>query len=563
MMRRIPARRERGVALIMVLILVVVLLILIGALLDFMPRELDQAAYTGYDDRSLYAADSGVQYATEALENAAGNGFYPTPAPLPNGVPFASVYLDPSPSPSASPDAQVWIQAAAPQSGLATYYIVSIGTWHGISHRVDAVVSQRPFNSREFVAKNNQPNNFFVSGLMYFDGPIYLEGNPDPVNIQWYNNVQPVFGDDAEIAGNFKWYGPGGKAGQAPVGNEWNFVDAKGKAGMSFVPANTLAYPSLTDTDAIANEAWSGTRSGTTLPTPPNGNGVYMDQHEAAVKDPNDHTCNGLPEVDSGIFVEGNANVAMASTPTTQTFVLSPAGANSFSPTDTVTIAIDFTAGTTVVTDVNVKTGKTIGSNTYCGTPSGDPQGSTGANGVLFVDGNVAGISGTVHGDYTIAVPDNTTSGAGADDIVVDGPIRYQNDPDVNNPTFCGCQSADMLGMYAHDIKMSQSIPGAVQIEAALFAGNQADVQAQNPDGSFMVQGKLGGMSVRGVLNVYGSVVQNYVKPLGIFNPKTGGLVAGWADTYNWDRRYTQRVPPGMPESDHYSIVAWKDVGAP
>jgi hypothetical protein len=454
----------------------------------------------------------------------------------------------------------VWIQASAPGNGLATYYLTSIGNWHGVSHRVDAVVSQRPFNSRAYVAKNNARGNYFVSGLMSFDGPVYLEGNPNPINIQWYKNVAPVFGDDAEISGNYRWFGPGGKAGVAPVGNEWNFVDAKGKSGMTFVGAGALAFPPLTDTDLVANEAWSGSRTGSTMPSP--GNGVWMDEHKAAVANPPDPTCNGLPEVETGIYVQGDANVSMTSTATTQTFALTPSGsANSYSANDNVTITIDFTANTTNVDDLNVTTGKTV-TNTYCGTPSGDPQSSSGANGVLFVNGDIKGISGTVHGDYTIAVPDNTTSGSGANDIIVNGPILYQNDPDAANKTYCNCQSTDMLGMYGHDIKMSQSIPGAVQIEAALFAGNSADVAIQNNDGAFMVQGKLGGMSVRGVLNVYGSVVQNFVMPLGVFDPRSGLLVNGWGDTYNWDRRFTLRVPPGMPESDKYSIVAWKDVGA-
>jgi len=553
----------RGFALIMVLMFVVVLLILIGALLDFMPIELSQASYTGYDDRSLYAADSGVQYATESLENAAASGFFPTPAPMPAGTPFATVYLDSSPGPSASPDAQVWIQASSQGSGLATYYVTSIGYWHGISHRVDAVVAQRPFNSRAFVAKNNARGNYFVSGLMSFDGPVYLEGNPNDVNIQWYNNVVPVFGDDAEISGNYKWFGPGGKAGVAPVGSQWKFVDAKGKSGITFVGPGSLAFPSLTDTDAVGNEAWSGSRTGSTLPIPPS-KGVFMDQHLASQSGKTDPSCNGLPQVDSGIFVEGDANISMTSTATTQTFALTPTGSgNSYSPTDNVTITIDFTANTTNVNDVNAKTGKSVSQNTYCGTPSGDPQGSIGANGVLFVDGDVKGISGTVHGAYTVAVPDNTTSGSGANDIIINGAIRYQNDPDAANKTYCNCQSADMLGLYGHDIKMSQSIPAGVQIEAALFAGNSADVAIKNTDGAFMVQGKLNGMGIRGVLNVYGSVVQNFVMPLGVFDPRTGLLVDGWGDTYNWDRRFTSRVPPGMPESDKYSIVAWKDVGVP
>lgn len=443
---------------------------------------------------------------------------------------------------------------------MATYYVTSIGQWHGVSHRVDAVLAQEPFNSLSYVAKNNESGNYFVSGLMSFDGPVYLEGSTNPVNIQWYNNVAPVFGDNATISGNYRWFGPGGAAGVAPVGKQWNFVNAKGSAGMSFVPPDDLKFPALTDSTAVANEAYSGSRTGATYPNP-GGNGIYIDQHAAIAPGKTDPTCGGLSQVDSGIYVQGDASVSMSSTGTTQTFVFAPGGGPSRFSTDTFTIQIDFSSNSTTVFDKPPVGKATMAA--YCGIPSGDPQSASGANGVIFVDGNVTGLSGTVHGDYTLAVPDNAISGAGAGDVTITGPVQYQNDPDKNNPSFCNCQSSDMLGIYAHDIKMAKSIPGTVQIEAAMFAGNSADVAIKNPDGSFMVRGNMNGMGARGVLNVYGSVVQNFVAPLGIFNPATGRLVDGWADTYNWDRRFTQRVPPGMPESDKYNIVAWKDVGTP
>jgi hypothetical protein len=120
-----------------------------------------------------------------------------------------------------------------------------------------------------------------------------------------------------------------------------------------------------------------------------------------------------------------------------------------------------------------------------------------------------------------------------------------------------------MLGVYAHDVEVSQkAILGAAQFEIAIFAGNSADVSAKNPDGAYMVQGAFTG-GPRGTLNVFGSVVQNYIQPLGVFDPSTGKLVQDWADTYNWDKRFLTHVPPGMPESDSYVPVAWKDIGTP
>lgn len=553
-------RHRRGIALLTVLLIVVVLLILIGALLDFMPVELNQAAYVGYDNRSLYAADAGVQYAAEKIEEDAANGVVPTPAPTPGGKPYVQFSLDPSPSPSASPDVSVYIQAVGPTTGQATYYVTSIGTVGGLSHRVDAVLQEEPLNSDLLLGKNNAPGNYFVSGLMYFDGPVYLEGATHPINIQWYNNVTPVFGDTAQISGNYKWYGPT-KTGVPGNAAQWADVDAKGQGGMTFSGPDAVSYPALTDSAAVANEAFSGTQGGTTIPSP--AKGVYMDGAAAIGGSGATSTCNGLPQVDSGIFVQGDADIAMTSTPTTQTFLFSPSGtAASFSPLDTLTVTIDFSADTTTAKQTDPLTNQST-STVYCGTPSGDTQGPSTANGVIFVDGDVDALAGTVHGDYTVAVPDDTTSGTGANNVVLTGNITLQNDPDPANPGYCNCQSTDMLGIYAHDVLVSQKfIPGAAQFEAAIFAGNQADVAANNPDGAYMVQGPFTG-GARGTLNVFGSVVQNYVQPLGVFNPGTGKLVRDWADTYNWDRRFLNRVPPGMPQSDRYAPIAWKDVGTP
>jgi hypothetical protein len=492
------------------------------------------------------------------IESDADSGIDPTPGPTPGAVPFAQFYMEPSPAPSASPDAQVYIQGVGPDTGQQTYYLESIGYYDGIPHRVDAIVQQQPLNSNLLFGKNNAPGNYFVSGLMYFDGPVYLEGATNPINIQWYNNVAPVFGSTAQISGSYKFYGPGGPATPGP--NQWIDVDAQGQSGLTFSGPDAQNYPALTDSAAVANEAYTGTQSGTTFPTPPTL-GLYMDGHLGATPPGTDPTCSGLPEVDTGLFINGDANIAMTSTPTVQTFTFTGALPTPFSG-DTLTVAVDFSANTTTITDTPPAPGHPT-SGTYCGTPSGEPQGPNTANGVIFVDGNVDELAGSVHGDYTIAVPDAATSGLGANNVILTGNIGLQNDPDPANADFCNCLSTDMLGIYAHDVEVSQKyIAGAAQFEAAVFAGNEADVLASDTQGSYEVQGGFTN-GARGTLNVFGSVVQNYVQPLGVFNPGNGQLVKDWADTYNWDKRLLTNVPPGMPESDTYVPIAWQDIGTP
>jgi len=552
-------RDKRGIALITVLLIFVIMLILIGALLNWMPVELNQSSYVGYDNRSLYAADAGVQFAIEQISSDYNEGVEPTAAPTPGNTPFASFYLEPSPSPSASPDVQVWIQAVGAGSGPAVYYVRSIGTFDNIPHRVDAVIQQEPLNGNLLFGKDNGAGNYFVGGLMYFDGPVYLQGNSNPVNIEWYNNnpPTPVFAMGAQIAGSYTIWKASSQATPPPT--QWNEIDALGLGGNGLQLGGAVqTYPVLTNSASVANEAYNGNTTPTTFPSP-GANGVYM--NGASALSPSGPSCNGHTEVTSGIYVQGDADIAMSSTSSTQTFTLTPPSndvSGQFSA-DTWTVQINFTADTTTVTETGSTTSAT---QTYCGTPSGDPSSQDSANGVLFVDGNVDSLSGTVHGDYTIAVPDDATSGSGADNVILTGNIEMQNDPDPNNATYCNCTSPDELGIYANNVEVSQTIPGAAQFEAAIFAGNSAEQNPSLQSGSYEVKGNITG-GAKGVLNVYGSVVQNYIEPLGIFNQASGKLVSGWQDTYNWDQRFLTQPPPGMPESSKYNIIAWQDVGTP
>jgi hypothetical protein len=206
-------------------------------------------------------------------------------------------------------------------------------------------------------------------------------------------------------------------------------------------------------------------------------------------------------------------------------------------------------------------------STTYSGVPNGAPTGGTGPNGALYVNGDVLSLSGTVSGQYTLAVPDFGNAGTPTRrDVHVTGDIRMRSDPQT-----CNCSSNDLLGIIGNNIVIQVPPQGAQKIdrtiEAALFAGNKTETTNGEADGTYETQYGSGGgvcgsnVPLQGNLLVYGSTVNNYISPLGCFDPGSGQLVHGFADSYSFDNRFRSMSPPFFPAEYHYAIVAWKDLG--
>jgi hypothetical protein len=548
MKSKLQSSKRRGVALIAALLIVTILIVMVGALLVTMQEELREVAYRGYENRALYAADAGVQAFLVNVDEKTAAGLNPTTsltykfAPDPNGEQayFSWTMLD----------------SGTVYNGLQYYAVQADGyvpSGTGFDHRrVTALLQQGSFSQYNYFGKNNAPGNYFVSGLMQFNGPVYLEGrsSSNPVNIQWYNNTAPIFLDKVIVSGAYQWWGPGhAKGAQPQTTADWNTVDAQGKNGVKFRASDFVSWPAETSSNLVANEAWAGKPLVSAFPTPPSE--VYVNQQPGSTTN-----CGGV--VATGIYVKGDAAVSMTSTPShsvpsKQTFVFTPTGASGSIPKQ-VTVTIDHTNNSTTITEgTNTKTcvGQVNGSG---------GSGGNGANGAIFVNGKVTSLSGVVNGQYTLGVPD---TGALSRNIVITGPISYHDDPQT-----CNCNSQDLLGLFANDVQVDPyQAPSNLRIEAAIFAGNKSEVTANSPDGSFQTTlgsgGGVCGGSVpnKGNLTVYGSLVNNYISPLGCFNASTGQLTHAYADQYQFDSRLKSLVPPFWPRTANYNIVAWRDVG--
>jgi len=158
------------------------------------------------------------------------------------------------------------------------------------------------------------------------------------------------------------------------------------------------------------------------------------------------------------------------------------------------------------------------------------------ANGMLYVK-TVTVTTGTGHkkttttytGDVDVAAPSGL---AGRLTIVADNDInivdhvRYANNPETD-PT-----STDALGLIAkQNVVVETSAPNNVDIYAHIIAQL----------GGFGVRNYSSGYS-RGMLNVYGGIVNAVRNPVGI----VGG--AGYNKNYTFDKRFSTMPPPNYPK---------------
>ena len=532
-------------ALVMTMLIVLIMMVLVGSMLEVITGELHSVNFAGYDNRALYSADAGVQYAQQQIDNYAANNATPPPssswsATLPadpaGGAATFTVVLDPTPY---------------LRNGNLYYLVHAEGKAPGGGDRkVDAILEVQSYTHYAYYTYQNNSGNYFVSGINTFDGPVYLQGTTNKLNFQWYNTNKPIFLSTAVIAGNY------GFSPSTPNSNsQWTQVIAGGSANLTqTTKVGYVAYPPTGSTYQAANQAFNGTTGTTSLPAP-SVTGVYM--NGALAK-------NGSGSLTSGIFIQGNANIVMTSpTATSEVFSISPvtaAGLSSYGSgyandylntiPGPVTITVDYTANTTKVVDGSSNV-------TYNGVPQNQPTGSTATqNGSIFVNGNVDSLSGTLNGQFTLAVPDiQTSTSTNVKDIIATNNISYKADPTLG-------ASDDVLGLMCDNFKLGPAsiTPNVVKIQADIIAGNQYEATHNQSDGGFGTVDDVNSLPLKTSVNIYGSVIQNEVKPMGVFDSGTGNLTRGWSDTYNYDTR--QMTPPDWPTLGT-GLVAWKDAGSP
>lgn len=167
---------------------------------------------------------------------------------------------------------------------------------------------------------------------------------------------------------------------------------------------------------------------------------------------------------------------------------------------------------------------------------------AAGFNGVLSSTGSIH-VKGKLDGVLSIAAT------ASLKDIIIDGDIRYENNPMTTS-------SDDLLGIVAdHDIVVADNVDNNDDcfIDGCIFT-RTGSFRAQNHDNTSPVHAD----PFYGRLGVLGSIVQNNRGPVG--TASGGVLKTGFSKRYRFDERLTETFkPPAFPEylSKVYAISNW------
>jgi hypothetical protein len=235
----------------------------------------------------------------------------------------------------------------------------------------------------------------------------------------------------------------------------------------------------------------------------------------------------------------------------------------------TVTITIDRANNRTTVSDTNWP-GRASGACglpmtpngpatfTFAGVPKGW-QGPGNANAaIIYVRGNILGLSGTLE-----EKEQTTVVASGRIDIT--GHVQYEDPPVVTDPND---NPLNVLGLYSagNDIRITTAAPNDLVLHAILMAGNRGDsynssVHVQNYDSG----------SPRGTVRLIGGLIEEYYGAFGTFDSTTGQQRTGYGRDFRYDRRMSRGfTPPYFPTTPQFEIVqaqglagarpAWREV---
>lgn len=534
-------RNERGAALILVLMLVAVFLILMGSLIDVLAIESQNTIESSDAESATTAAYAGVDLMVSAVEEFQ-NG-------LQNGQPPKSV--DCSFSRPGGGTVTTGCTANIIKTWTAdqlNYYLIQSTGFarpsdlpshpQEVDRTVNALVKEIPFGAYAHFAEtetSNTGNGVWYTSGQNFNGPVYSGGK---MKIQYDSKSQtPIFPqgfttDDPTI----RWWNVEQGDGRQPR-TPAEYASVYGSSAPNFVPSS-IPLPGSAQNLAVFSEAYFGDSAHadqTDLQSAGATPGVFLNGGSNC---PKGVLC-------TGIFIAGNATVHASST-------VSPGG-NILSGTQTWTI--DVGGGHWVVTaDFNSNTttveGPT-GTQTYTGTPTGEQPG--GSNGAIFDDGNLTITDGsTVHGQYTIAVPDPPINN---ESMTLTGSLTYAEDP------LKGQASQDELALWADEVLLNSSNPSP-EIEGMILTGFAGECTDPRCGGYFANANckKKSCTDGTGYLTIFGSDIENMRGQMG-FVDANGNPLGGYLRLSTYDSRLGVTPPPFSPTTNLYAIVALADQG--
>ncbi len=180
---------------------------------------------------------------------------------------------------------------------------------------------------------------------------------------------------------------------------------------------------------------------------------------------------------------------------------------------------------------------------TFQGVPKGW-QGPGNANAaVIFVEGNVLALWGTLE-----EKEQTTIAASGRIDIT--NHLRYERPPNVYDPND---NPLNVLGLYSagNEIRITTAAPNDLEIHAVMMAGNTGDAY----NSSVNVQNYNTG-SPRGTIFLIGGIIEEYYGAFGTFNAATGATLTGYGRDFRYDRRMSRGFsPPFFPTTNLFELV--------
>lgn len=327
----------------------------------------------------------------------------------------------------------------------------------------------------------NMTGPFFTNGQWNFGNftnPGYtFNGSVGQVgaNVSWWNNNKCT--DAASAPKGFKppTFQAGLQTGANPVvppSNTYNqaqaVLDAKGDPPCTAAPCPVDPPP----TQAQLNQTLK-TISGTAYPSSGSApSGVYLPWYTDASGNPvyGSNPANGGDGAGGGFYINGNASVGLAAT---------TGGDGTSNPTQTYTITQGGKTTTIIVDSTNGKTTVKSGGTTLSliGIPSqldpttgqpvtqADPSGSVVNPTLVYVNGQVTGLSGTIQNNTGITVASSSNVSITGDLTYVQSPVSIPSDS-LNSNT-----NAGVLGIYTNgNINLYPNAQGNLNVNASLAA---------------------------------------------------------------------------------------------
>lgn len=489
-------KRKRGMALIVAMMSLTGAVIIGLSVVSVSSRSTMQASRVRSQATAFNLAEAGVErtvrwFMDQAYPPSTSANFDPFSGTKTLGGGTYTVVVDPDNANASNP--------------LKSWLVTATGTANGISQKVQVTIKQRSFGQYAYFSDQESANPS-TSPIWFMSrdrirGPVHTNNSNGAItNIDWSGVTQPIFESTVTMAGASANYSP-----SAPT-TDANY-DSIFKLGRSALKLDEDRIELPTSSSQQQDAAWGAT-SGF-----PSSTGVSI-------------------PTSGGIYVKGDASITLSVNGSSkQVFTIKQGSTTS-------TVTVDLSAMTTTL-----KVGSTTTTRANVGT------------GVVFVDGDVTSLSGTVLDNVTTGsttVRSAYTIAASIDNgkkIVITDDIKYKTGVDpTKGANDSANKSAGTLGLYASNIEIDKDAPKSLQIDALVMAGNNSTT-----NGSFYVENYAS--KDEGKLTLTGGLIQKIRGPVGTFSGTK--IVSGYEKDYYYDPRLADDPPPYFPTTGKFDKLYW------